>query len=329
MMRRARFVPGIVMALVVLGAAEARAAEDPPLIRFGRGFAAEEQLWLMEARPDLTPNQGKKYRLKLILFQANPERFQAYVAGELDGGTGPGLSVLFARAQGLDLKVVASICQEAKGKDFFSTTYMVKADGPIKTAKDLKGGTVAVVGFKTATDLWARAGILNAGLVPDRDVKVVPMAFPAIGPAVRSDKVSMGTFVEPFFSAEMAKGGLRPLFTAVEALGYDHELLDLWFGEKFLRAHPDAIRAFLVDYLAVTAYYLANREQAKRDLHKAGFVRTPVEIYVKNADWRRDPGGRVDVASLKKLATFMLEKLNWLEKPVNVDDLVDQSYLPK
>jgi ABC-type nitrate/sulfonate/bicarbonate transport system substrate-binding protein len=139
----------------------------------------------------------------------------------------------------------------------------------------------------------------------------------------------MGTFVEPFFSAEMAKGGLRPLFTAVEALGYDHELLDLWFGEKFLRAHPDAIRAFLVDYLAVTAYYLANREQAKRDLHKAGFVRTPVEIYVKNADWRRDPGGRVDVASLKKLATFMLEKLNWLEKPVNVDDLVDQSYLPK
>lgn len=316
------------LALVVLGSLRAEAAE-PPLIRFGHGFAAEEQLWLMGARPDLTPNQGKKYRLKLILFQANPERFQAYLAGELDGGTAPGLSVIFARAQGVDIKVVAGICQEVISKEWFNTTYMVKDDGPIKSVRDLKGGTVAVVGIKTATDLWARAGVLNAGLVPDRDVKFVPMAFPAIGTAVRTNKVGMGVFVEPFYSVEKAKGGLRPLFTAAEALGYDHELLDLWFGEKFLKAHPDVVRAFLADYIATTRYYLANKAEAKRDIHKAGFVRTPVEAYVKNLDWKRDPNGRVDVASLKKLTTFMLEKLNWLEKPLNVEELVDLSFLPQ
>ena len=59
-------------------------AQTGPLIRFGRGFAAEEQVWLMSARPDLAPNQGKRYQLKQILFQANPERFQAFLAGELD-----------------------------------------------------------------------------------------------------------------------------------------------------------------------------------------------------------------------------------------------------
>ena len=52
-------------------------AAEPPLIRFGRGFAAEEQVWLMSVRTDLTPNQGKRYQLKQILFQANPQRFQA------------------------------------------------------------------------------------------------------------------------------------------------------------------------------------------------------------------------------------------------------------
>jgi hypothetical protein len=140
-------------------------AAEPPLIRFGHGFAAEEQVWLMSARPDLTPNQGAKYRLKFISFQGNPERFQAYLANELDGGTAPGLAVIFARAQGVDLKLVAGICQEAAGKEWFTTQYMVKDDGPIKGVKDLKGGTVAVVGIKTATDLWARAAILNAGLV--------------------------------------------------------------------------------------------------------------------------------------------------------------------
>jgi ABC-type nitrate/sulfonate/bicarbonate transport system substrate-binding protein len=304
-------------------------AQTPPLIRFGRGFAAEEQVWLMSVRPDLTPNQGKRYQLKQILFQANPERFQAYLAGELDAGTAPGMAIIPARAQGMDIKIVANVCLEAAGKQYFTTQYMVKDDSPIKSVKDLKGGTIAVVGIRTATDLWARAGLINAGLVPDRDTKVVPMAFPVIGDAVRTGKVSAGTFVEPFYSAEMAKGGLRKLFTATEAVGYDHELLSIFFGEKFLKAHPDAVRAFLADYVAVTKYYLANMEQAKRDLHKAGFVRTPIDIYLKNADWKRDPDARVDVESLKKLSAFMLDKLQWLEKPVNVDGMVDQSYLPR
>ena len=304
-------------------------AQSAPLIRFGRGFAAEEQVWLMSARPDLAPNQGKRYLLKQILFQANPERFQAFLAGELDAGTAPGLAVIFARAQGMDMKIVASVCLEAKGDKYFTTTYMVKESGPVKSVKDLKGGTIAVVGIKTATDLWARAGLINAGLVPDKDTKVVPMAFPVIGDAVRTDKVSAGTFVEPFYSAERAKGGLRTLFTAVDAVGYDHELLDIFFGEKFLKQHPDAVRAFLADYVAVTKYYLSNMEQAKRDLHKAGFVKTPIDIYLKNADWKRDPNARVDVESLKKLATFMHEKLQWLDKPVNVDSMVDQGFLPR
>jgi ABC-type nitrate/sulfonate/bicarbonate transport system substrate-binding protein len=312
--------------LVFVGSA---LAQTGPLIRFGRGFAAEEQVWLMSARPDLTPNQGKRYQLKQILFQANPERFQAYLAGELDAGTAPGMAIIPARAQGMDIKIVASVCLEAAGKQYFTTTYMVKDDSPIKSIKDLKGGTIGVVGIRTATDLWARAGLINAGLVPDKDTKVVPMAFPVIGDAVRTGKVSAGTFVEPFYSAEMAKGGLRKLFTATEAVGYDHELLDIFFGEKFLKANPDAVRAFLADYVAVTKYYLANMEQAKTDLHKAGFVRTPLPVYLKTADWKRDPNARVDIDSLKKLSAFMLDKLQWLDKPVNVDSMVDQSYLPR
>jgi len=320
-------VKAILSLIALVFAADALAAG--PLIRLGRGFAAEEQVWLMSVRKDLTPNQDKRYELKQILFQANPERFQAFLAGELDAGTAPGLSILFGRAQGIDFKVVASVCMEAAGPQYFTTTYMVKDDGPIKSIKDLKGGTIGVVGIKTATDLWARAGLLSAGLVPDQDTKVVPMAFPVIGDAVRTGKVSAGVFVQPFYSAEMAKGGLRRLFTATEAMGYDHELLDIFFGEKFLAAHPDAVRAFLADYVAVTKYYLANTAKAKEDLHKAGFVRTPLPIYLKNSDWKRDPDARVDVASLEKLAVFMQQKLQWLEKPVNVREMVDLSYLPR
>src|SRR4051795_7506149 len=135
-------------------------AQQIPTIRLGRGFAAEEQVWLMAVRRDLTPNQGKKYELKQILFQANPERFQAFLAGELDAGTAPGLAVIFARAQGMDMKLVASVCLEAHAKDYFTTTYMVKDGRPIKSPNHLKGSSIGVVDVKTATDLCARAGLI-------------------------------------------------------------------------------------------------------------------------------------------------------------------------
>src|SRR5256885_15749378 len=94
----------------------------------------------MGARPDLTPGQGTKYRLKLIAFQGNPERFQAYLAGELDGGTAPGLAVIFARAQGLDIKIVAGGCPEAGGEDRVTPPYNGKDGGASQRGEEPQGG---------------------------------------------------------------------------------------------------------------------------------------------------------------------------------------------
>ena len=181
-------------------------AADPPLIRFGHGFAAEEQAWLMAARPDLAPGQGTKYRLKLVTFQGNPERFQAYLANELDGGTAPGLAVIFARAQGVDIKITAGICLEADGKDWFTTAYMVKDDAPVKSVKDLKGGTAGVLGFKTATDLWVRAALLNAGLVPEVDAASVIFPF----------RTTAGRMKSQFFGSSAAFTQMPRFFPAAD-----------------------------------------------------------------------------------------------------------------
>src|SRR2546430_17073235 len=100
----------------------------------------------MAARPDLAPGQGTKYRLKLVSFQGNPERFQAYLANELGGGTAPGLAVIFARAQGRDIKITAGICLEADGKDWFTTPYMGRDEAPVKSVPHLNGGSAGVLG---------------------------------------------------------------------------------------------------------------------------------------------------------------------------------------
>jgi len=101
---------------------------------------------------------------------------------------------------------------------------------------------------------------------------------------VRSDKVSLGTFVEPFYSAEVAKGGLRTLFTAVKASATITSCWTCGSAEKFLKAQPETTGRSSPTYVAVTRYYLANPEQAKRDFTGRGSSRTPLEIYLKNAD---------------------------------------------
>ena len=95
-----------------------------------------------------------------------------------------------------------------------------------------------------------------------------------------------------------------------------------------MKAHPDAVRAFLADYVAVTKYYLSNTEQAKTDLHKAGFVRTPLPVYLKTSDWKRDPNARGRRREPEEAPRSCATSCR-LEKPQNVDSMVDQSYLPR
>jgi len=76
----------------------------------------------MSARPDLTPGQGRKYQLKQILFQANPERFS------LPGRRArrrhrPRPRGDLRPAQGVDMKIVPASAR-GRGKEWFSTTYM-------------------------------------------------------------------------------------------------------------------------------------------------------------------------------------------------------------
>src|SRR5687768_15501267 len=83
-------------AAAALALAAGIALTEPVKIRVGHGAAAEEQLWLMKAMPEITPQQGKAYSLEFSLFPGTDKRFQAYEAGALDAASGTGHSVLFA-----------------------------------------------------------------------------------------------------------------------------------------------------------------------------------------------------------------------------------------
>lgn len=329
-MRRIFLVlPGLLLLATALGfgAPAAGGPAAPVEIRLGHGFAAEEQLWLMAARPDITPNQGRAYTLRFTAFRASDDRLRAYEAGQIDGGTIPGPTALFAAEQGVPLVLVASVSKEVPGGNWHNTTYLALADAGIRSARDLRGKRVGVVGFKTSTELWARAAIDAAGLDPNRDVSYVIVPFPAMGEALRARRIDVGAFPNPFFHVEQLRGGVVVVFTSKTGVPFEEELITIFLRPDFVRRHREAVRAFLRDFVAATRWYLANQREARQALLEKRFITVPPEVYFSMQDWYRDPSARISFEFLRRMQELHL-KLGWQTKAVDVRRLVDTSLLP-
>jgi len=295
-------------------------------IRVGHGAAVEEQLWLMKAKPDVTPNQGKAYTLDFQLFRGTDQRFKAVEAKELDVFTSSGSSAIVAYSQGLKFKAVASVSMESsKG---FVTQYVVLADSPARTIADLKGKTIGNNAARSSIELWARMALAKHGLNPDRDVSWAIVPFPAQGEALRSKKLDVAALPQPFAAAEMAKGGVRTLFTSKEGMPFDEELILLLVTEDFAAKQPAALKAFMADFAAATRFYVAKPKEARKALIDAKLVRVPEALYVNMDDNYRNPTAHIDVEALKKAQDVMVAQGHQKTK-VDPAAFVDMSYLPK
>lgn len=302
------------------------ASAEPYKIRVGHGAAVEEQLWLMKAMPAITPNQGKAYTLDYQLFRGTDQRFKAVEAGELDVFTSSGATSTIAFSQGLKFKAVATISMESnKG---FVTQYVVLADSPIKSIADLKGKTLGNNSARSSIELWAQLALEKHGLNPDRDVQWAIIPFPSQGEALRAKKIDVAALPQPFAAAEMAKGGVRTLFTSKEGMPFDEELMLVLVTPDFAAKRPDVLRAFLADFVAATKFYVEKPKEARKALIDAKMVRVPEALYVNMSDNYRNPTARIDIEALKKAQEAAIAK-GQQKNRVDPAAFVDLSFLPQ
>jgi ABC-type nitrate/sulfonate/bicarbonate transport system substrate-binding protein len=318
-----RFATCIAVAVLTWSA---QCFSQPVTLKLGRANAAEENYWVMEARPDITPNQNKVYKLDITPFRASDATFRAFEAGQIDGGTASANAVLTAAAKGLDMRVVASLSLEANGGSV--TQYMVKSDSPIRSIADLKGKTVGIVGYRSSIELWARAALAKGGLNPERDVTWAVVPFPAMGSALRSGKVDVAGMPQVFSEPESAKGGLRTLFTSKTGVPFDEELILIIMRPEIMQKQPAAVRAFLADLATATKWYLANPREAKQALIDKKIVGIDPETYFKLPDYKRDPNARPNVKALEQMQDMLVE-YHFLDKKTDLSKVVDLSLSPK
>jgi ABC-type nitrate/sulfonate/bicarbonate transport system substrate-binding protein len=307
-----------------IGSVDAVRAE-PVTLRLGYGGAAEEQLWLLIAMPQLGKNHGKVYTLDATRFQSSDKRAQAFEAGAIDLADGGAIGVLFAAAEGVTAKIIASLARESSRG--FSTSYYAKAGSSITSVVDLKGKVVGINGFSTSGHLWLKAALEKHGL-SDTDVTITPVPFPAMQEALKSGKIDVGEFPQPFAALLEKDAKVVKIFDAKYGVPFDEELNVLVGKDEFLKKNATAIRALLEDLQGVTRLYLERPREMRQMLINTKMVRASPDVYLDMMDYYRDPSLRPDVAALAKMQKFQV-KAGFQKKTVDVGSLVDLSYLPK
>ena len=318
-----------VAALLVVAAAmpiQGYAQNKPTTIRLGNTTTSgEDQVWLMKARPDLTPNQGKAYTLETFPFRGGDLRFRAFQAGQVDGAVSTGTGAVTAAVKGVPLVIVAALSEEDNA--YYSSPYVVMDASPIRSVKDLKGKTIGLNGLREAFELGARLALLDAGLDPDRDAKWAVVPPPNMGEALRTGKIDLASLSQPFYSAEAARGGIRTLFTHHTATGFKDEFL-LYFNPDFVKKNQAAMRAFLSDFVAATKFYLANTKEAREAISKAKLVEMDPAVYIPMTALNRKADGQPSREYLEALQKGLL-RAGYIDKTIDLGQVVDTSLFPK
>ena len=209
--------------------------------------------------------------LELKLAQGGAAIVPAVLSGEYQFGFSNVISLLLSQANlGPKLKVVSNGNNSTgdPAKDFGGV--VVKADSPIKTAKDLEGKKVATNTLKNIVDTSVKSLVRKAQGDPTK-VSFVEMPFPNMGAALEQGQVDAIFVVEPFLSAALAKGwhtlatwaDVAPnlcvalYFTSTDLVSRNADLVSRFSAAMqeslaYADANPDAVRQIIGTYTQIT-----------------------------------------------------------------------------
>ncbi|MBT2224434.1 ABC transporter substrate-binding protein [Nonomuraea sp. NEAU-A123] len=211
--------------------------------------------------------------LTITPVQGGAAAISGAVSGQFQFAFANTTSLLTAKQQGLDVKVVANGVSSTgqQGKDF--SAVLVKNDSPIKSAKELAGKKISVNQLKNIGDTTVRASVRKAGGDPS-GIQFVELPFPDAPPALQAGRVDAIWVVEPFVSQALSQGARAVAWNFADAapdltvaMYFTTGKTDADLTKRFTAAirksleyadsHPDEVRDVLKTYTKITPEVIA------------------------------------------------------------------------
>jgi NitT/TauT family transport system substrate-binding protein len=140
--------------------------------------------------------------IEIVKVATGAASVSAVAASQADIGWAAGTVPMFARAQGVPVKIFMTADQEGP-PDHYGTHIDATAKSGINTFADVKGKTVMINAFGTAGELAIRERLQLANVSWD-DVKKVVVPFPQMPAALETGSADVAVTIYPMQAAIMA-----------------------------------------------------------------------------------------------------------------------------
>lgn len=262
--------------------------------------------------------------LDVKINQGGPGAFgmQKVATGQTEFATGRSDDVLLAAGQGLPIVIVGAFMQHD------AQALLLHANNPVRDFPQLDGKVVmAAPGLGWIRYLEARYKI-KLNLVPLNYGLAQFMADPNF---IQQCYVTN----EPYF---VRQNGIEPRTMLISDTGYDPYRV-IFTSQRFLREHPDVVRAFVSASLKGWATFLdQDNSQAKALIRKAndkmedGVMNFTVDALKSHrlVGGRAEAGeylGLLTTARMQEQITTLVD-LGLLEKPVQLDKVATFEFVP-
>lgn len=321
-MKRIERAVAAVMA-VGLMALSAPAGADPLPIRVGwvvtPGHLAPLIEELGKRHPEVFKHLGQSYVMQAVHFQGTTPEIQAQAINELEVASFSSAALALAITNAhLDERLVADVVGDGMN-GYFSGTYVVAADGPIKQVEDIKGRRVAINTIGSAADEAMRTMLHRHGL-KDSDFTTVEANFANMPAMLEGGKVDMIIVLPQFAHGILDNTKYKVLFRGVDAVGPSQAVM--WaMRSNVIAEHRAALVDFFDDHIRARRWLLApkNHDEAlditsyvtKLPKEKLAFAFTKDDFY-------RSPDAHPDVASVQKEIDELV-KLGVLPKAIQIE----------
>jgi len=236
-LRRSAFVLGTLGALAVADRASAQNALVPVRVGCDTGWEYSEA-WFAQDEGFFTK---AGLSAELTSLSSGAAISAAVASGQLDVGVASLVPLAIARGRGLPFVIVAGGALATP--NVTGAAVCVAKNGPIRSAVDLEGKTVAVNALKNFAEMMLDAWLAQHGVDPAK-VQVVELRFTEMAGAAERGQVAAAVLSEPALTPALATGNFRSLgdvFTAVPG----SYLISSWFTTTgFLERNPDVVRRF-------------------------------------------------------------------------------------
>jgi ABC-type nitrate/sulfonate/bicarbonate transport system substrate-binding protein len=248
-----------------------------------------------------------------------PQMITAVATGSADAGTAAITSLANARASGMKVKGIADV------QSSFETApvhiWFTLDDSGINSAQDLVGKRIGVNTFGAAFH-HISLEYLKKNKISENEVEFVTIPHPNMEQALRGNQIEVAGMVDPFTARIESIGGVKRLFTTVDAMG-ETQVVVVFFSDKFINEHPETVTSFIRAYKKAIDFIYSNPEESKQIFSRALDIEPQ---YIVSHKFQEN--AKVDLESVQKWINILVEKGDLEEGQIKPTDIATNDLNP-